>query len=98
MKTDAATVELVLQAMTPEDKASPGSLRPGDWRRIAADAGAHVQGSHVQDVVHHHAMIRTMMVRVRKALMSGASMPTSTESFKQIVQGEKIERDKERDR
>lgn len=103
-------IDAIVRALTDEERARPGVLRPPEHRRVAARANAllvsassqsseasalSVTASDVASAIQHAAMLAVVMRRVKKALANGAAAPTSWEQFAALVERSQAEATKE---
>ena len=101
-------IDAIARALTDEERARPGMLRPPEHRRVAARANAlvseaapeksalsRVTAADVASAIQHAAMLAVVMRRVKKALARGAAAPTSWEQFAAIVERSQAEATKE---
>ena len=91
-------IDAIVRALTDEQRARPGMLRPPEHRRVAERANAsmtastkRVAASDVASAIQHAAMLAVVMRRVKKALARGAAAPTSWEQFAAIVERSQAE-------
>ena len=101
-------IDAIARALTDEERARPGMLRPPEHRRVAARANAlvseaapeksalsRVTAADVASAIQHAAMLAVVMRRVKKALANGAAAPTSWEQFAALVERSQAEATKE---
>jgi len=90
LQLSAEQIGAVVDSMSAKDKADPGMLRSPDWRRVAKQAseaaGVAVSLNNVRDLIHFHGMLRIVMQRVNRAMLTGgAKAPTTAKEYTDIV-------------